>query len=135
MIKVLIVDDHRLVRQAIRTILSREADIEVVGEAENGETAVHLTQKLHPDVILMDVSMPGVDGIEATARIHKLQLPSRIIILSMHISSVLVREALNRGANGYLRKGIEPDELLQALRTVNQGNIYLDRTASIAVER
>jgi DNA-binding NarL/FixJ family response regulator len=134
MIRVLIVDDYRLVRQAIRTILSRETDVEVVGEAEDGEAAVALTESLQPDVVLMDISMPRVDGIEALRRIRKHKLPARIIILSMHISSVLVREAINKGANGYLRKGGEPEELLQAVRRVSQGKTYLDSAATFAID-
>ena len=102
MITVVVADDHYLVRQGVRALLDNAAGIQVVGEAENGEQAVQLVQELQPDVVVMDISMPEMDGIRATERIRSLQNHTRVVILSMYANIDLVEQALKKGATGYL---------------------------------
>ena len=124
-IRVLIADDHNLVRQSIRALLESQGDMEVVGTAVDGQEAISLAQNQTPDVIVMDVSMPQVDGIHATESIRKLNLATQIIILSMHVNAVLVKQAMKKGASGYILKQHASNELPQAIRTVLEGHIYL----------
>jgi len=126
-IKVLIVDDHALFRAGIRRILADQDLIEVVGEAESGEAALGLVQKLAPDVILMDVNMPGgMGGIEATRRLGRVAPTSRVIALTMLGDDPFPDQLREVGAMGYLTKGCPADELARAIRTVAAGRPYVD---------
>ena len=110
-IKVLLVDDHPLIRQAVRTILEKEQDISVVGEAGNGEQAIELTEKLSPDVVIMDFSMPGMNGLEATRRI-KARFPGvSILVLTVLDNDQSIRDILQAGASGYLVKSVFGQEV------------------------
>lgn len=129
MIKILIADDHQLVRVGIRRLLEEEKDFKVVGEAADGKDAVELTKKLNPDVILMDVAMPGMDGMEATKRlVKKRKEPSKIVILTMHADEHYAARLLRMGASGYVVKDAAPAELAEAIRTVNDGKRFVSAT-------
>ncbi len=120
-IKVLLVDDHALFRKGVASALALQRDIEVVGEASNGQEALTKARELMPDVILMDISMPGMDGLEATRRI-KAEVPHvRIIILTVAEEDKSLFEAIKSGAHGYLLKTIEPRPLFETLRGVFRG--------------
>lgn len=125
MIRVLLADDHHLVRQALRALLEKAEGIEVVGEAEDGREAAKLAQRLRPDVAVLDVAMPVLNGIQAAERIRRLQIPTRVVILSMHKDDALVRRALRGGAHGYLLKSAVSEELLLAVRAAVRNEIYL----------
>ena len=124
-IRVLIVDDHGLVRKSIRALLESQGDMEVVAMAVNGQEAISFAQNHTPDVIVMDISMPQVDGIHATERIRQLGLEPRVIILSMHVNAVLIKQAINKGASGYILKQHASNELPQAIRAVRGGQTYV----------
>jgi DNA-binding NarL/FixJ family response regulator len=125
-ISVLLVDDHALVRAGFRMILETEDDIEVVGEASDGDQAVVATRRLRPDVVLMDIQMPRMDGIEATGRIvGEADLPSRVVILTTFERDDYIFEALRAGASGFLLKNAPPDELVHAVRVVAAGDALL----------
>lgn len=125
-IRVLIADDHPVLRSGIVRILAGEADFEVVGEARDGEEAIQKAKSLHPDVILMDLVMPGVDGIEATRRIRKQDKKIQILVFSGFASDERVFAAIKAGALGYLLKSCDPIELTEAIRRVGQGEPSLD---------
>ncbi len=115
-IRVLIVDDHEIVREGLQTLLAEEADFEVVGVAGDGAMAVALAEATKPDVVIMDLVMPGVDGIEATRRIHDQNPDARVLVLTTFADDQHVREAIQAGATGYLLKDILKADLLRALR-------------------
>ena len=123
--KILIADDHGIVRQGLKVLIENEADMEVVGEAEDGLMVMQLAKQLSPDVILMDISMPNLNGVEATYLILKENPDIRIIALSVHFDKRFVTEMLKAGAWGYVLKSCLFDEVLRALRTVNAGEHYL----------
>lgn len=126
MIKILIADDHQLVRVGIRRLLEDEKDFKVIGEAADGKDAVELVKKLNPDVILMDVAMPGMDGMEATKRlVKKRKDPAKIVILTMHSDEHYAARLLRMGASGYVVKDAAPAELAEAIRTVNDGKRFV----------
>ncbi len=130
--RVLIVDDQRLMREGLRIILEDTTDIEVVGEAENGLSATQNAANLHPDVVLMDIRMPLLDGIEATARICKQEAPiPRILLLTTFDTPELVIEGMRAGAAGYLLKDCSAEELCTAVRAVARGQVLL-QASSIA---
>lgn len=133
MIRVIIAEDHNLVRQGIRALLERSGEVQVVAEAATGEEAVHLTEKEKPDVVVMDLSMPRLDGAQASERILSLSLPTQIIVLSMHSDTTMVQQLLRRGVKGYLLKDAVTEELLLAVRSVSQGKIFLSPTISDSV--
>ncbi len=124
-IRVLIADDHTIVRSGIRLLLDAEPGFQVVGEACDGSEAVRLTEMLRPDVILMDIAMPGMDGMEATREIKKRWPTINILVLTMHRSDEYFFEMLKVGASGYVLKGAHPSELIQAVRVVGHGEVYL----------
>jgi DNA-binding NarL/FixJ family response regulator len=130
MIRVLLVDDQSLLRMGFRMILDAEPDIEVVGEAADGATGVSMTSTLHPDVVLMDVRMPGMDGIQATASITAAGPASRVLILTTFDLDEYVFAGLKAGASGFLLKDAPPAELLTAIRTVAGGEAVLAPTAT-----
>jgi DNA-binding NarL/FixJ family response regulator len=120
-ITVLLVDDHPVVRRGLAALLGTLDDFEVVGEAEDGETAVREAQLLRPDVVLMDVRMPGLDGVEATRRIRKAVPDTAVLMLTMYDEDATVFTAMQAGARGYLLKGAEQDEIADAIRAVVRG--------------
>ena len=127
MTRVVIADDQHLVRAGFRMILSTQPDIEVVGEATNGEEAVEVTLAIHPDVVLMDIRMPGIDGIEATRRIlaDGQTRDVRVLILTTFDMDEYVYDALRAGASGFLLKDVPPEQLATAVHTVSQGDALL----------
>jgi NarL family two-component system response regulator LiaR len=124
-IKVLIADDHQVVRQGLRTFLDLHPDIAVVGEADNGIDAVEMISSLKPDVVLMDLVMPMMDGITATKKVHDSGLPTKIIALTSFSEDDKVFPAIQAGAASYLLKDVTPDELVDAIRAVHRGEARL----------
>jgi two-component system response regulator NreC len=132
-IRILLADDHAVVRQGFKMILAAQPDMEIVGEAGNGREALDLAGQLQPDVAVMDVAMPELNGIEATRRLADLSPRTRVLALSMHKDSVYVREILRAGARGYLLKDSISSDLLAAVRAVARGEGYLSPGVSDAV--
>ncbi|MER7911626.1 response regulator [Streptomyces sp. NPDC003444] len=124
-IRVLLVDDHQVVRRGLRTFLEVQDDIEVVGEASDGDEGVARAEELRPDVVLMDVKMPGTDGIEALKRLRELANPARVLIVTSFTEQRTVVPALRAGASGYVYKDIDPDALAGAIRSVHAGHVLL----------
>lgn len=124
-IKVLIVDDHRVVRQGLRTFLELHEDVVVVGEAGDGQTAVELVRALEPNVVLMDLVMPGMDGISATRQIRALGSGAKVIALTSFTEDNKVFPAIQAGASGYLLKDVSPDDLVEAIRAAYRGEARL----------
>ncbi|WP_051872045.1 response regulator [Streptomyces sclerotialus] len=124
-IKVLLVDDHQVVRRGLRTFLEVQDDIEVVGEAADGEEGVAAAERLHPDVVLMDVKMPGMDGVEALRLLREQHNPARVLIVTSFTEQRTVIPALRAGAAGYVYKDIDPDALAGAIRSVHAGHVLL----------
>jgi NarL family two-component system response regulator LiaR len=127
-IRVLIVDDHTIVRKGIRALLAEIEGIEVVGEADNGQEAIAQADILHPDVILMDLAMPKMDGIEATRQIKTSQPESRILVMTSFAADDKVFPAIKAGALGYLLKESAPEDLVQAIRQIHRGESSLHPT-------
>src|ERR1700692_3582795 len=125
MIRVLLADDHAMVRKGLRLILEAPPDMEIVGEAGNGREAIEEAERSHPDVIVMDVAMPELNGIEATRRLYASAPRTRVLALSMHKDSIYVREILRAGARGYLLKDSIDSDLVNAVRAVAKGDGYL----------
>lgn len=125
MINVLLVDDHELVRTGIRKILDEVKGIKVVGEAETGEEAVQFCRKDEPDVVLMDMNMPGIGGLEATKKIIRYAPDTKVIVLTVHSEDPFPTKVMQMGAAGYLTKGAGPDEMVNAIRAVNSGQRYI----------
>ncbi|MFT6835258.1 MAG: two-component system invasion response regulator UvrY [Francisellaceae bacterium] len=125
MIKVLLVDDHDLVRLGIKKLLSDIQGIEIVGEARSGEEGISLTDKLHPDVVLMDVKMPGIGGLEATKRIVRQHPKTKILVVTVYGDEPYPSKVLQAGATGYMTKGASVKEMIQAIQSVNAGQRYL----------
>ena len=132
-ILILLADDHAVVRQGFRYILNAQENMEVVGEAGDGKEAVREAKQLEPDVVIMDVAMPGLNGIEATRRICDSLPHTRVLALSMHKDSVYVREILRAGARGYLLKDAIDKDLVFAVRAVARGEGYISPAVSDAV--
>jgi DNA-binding NarL/FixJ family response regulator len=125
MIRVVIADDHHLVRQGIRSLLEQETDIQIVGEAADGVEAVERVQNIKPDVLILDLSMSRMNGIQAVEQIRRRRLTTRILMLSVHTDRHLIQQALRTGANGYLLKSALLEELLLAVRAAYKGHGYL----------
>ncbi len=119
--KVLLADDHDVVRQGLKRLLNRAPEIEVIGEARDGFEALHLVKELQPDVLLLDIEMPGMDGIEVARRLQELNLKVRILILSAYDDREYIRALLDIGVSGYLVKGEAPGKIVEAVRGVAQG--------------
>lgn len=130
MINVLIVDDHAVVRQGLRQLIDAQPDIEVVGEAADGEMAVQMVRTLKPDVVLMDLLMPGMDGVEATTQITALNLGVRVLALTSSLEDQLVKQALQAGAQGYLLKASRVNDVVDAIKRVAAGQSVLDPAAA-----
>lgn len=125
MIRIVMMDDHVLVRAGLRMILEKQPDMEVVGEADDGESGLQLIRKLKPDIALVDLHMPNVNGIEVTERTRRGKLSTRIVILTMAGDAPFPRRLLEAGASGYLTKGCPAEELIRAIRQIADGRRYL----------
>lgn len=125
--RILVVDDHQVVRRVVCSILSLDSSLDVVSETSDGEQAVEKADELHPDVVLLDISLPGISGIEAGRRIRRVSPDSRIIFLSQHDSLQMVEDALRVGGRGYVAKMDAGAELLQAIRTVSEGKQFVSQ--------
>ena len=123
--RILIADDHAIVREGLRTLLEAQPDIEVVGEATDGEEAVNKTQEIQPDIVLMDITMPGMNGLEATRQIRQNNPDAKILVLTMHEGDEYFFKFLDVGASGYFIKGGSSTELISALRAVWHGDVFL----------
>lgn len=128
--RVLIAEDHALFRAGLRAMLNSEADLEIVGEVQDGKDAVRMATSLTPDLILMDLNMPGSHGLGAIAEIRKRVPDMRILVISMHKTDEYIQEALRNGASGYILKESGPEELLTAIRTVLGGKVFLSPDVS-----
>jgi two-component system response regulator NreC len=128
--KILLADDHTIVRQGLKLIISSHAELQVIGEAANGREVLELAEKLKPDVILMDVAMPELNGIEATRRLHEVSPRTKVLVLSMHKEGVYVREILKAGARGYILKDAIDTELISAIQSVARGDGYISPAVS-----
>lgn len=124
-IRLLLVDDHQIVRAGLRMLFAAEPEVEIIGEASSGEEAVASIETLTPDVVLMDVAMPGMGGIEATRRIKASQPKVAVLALTMHEDEEYFFEMLAAGASGYVPKRAAPDDLMSAIRIVKQGDVYI----------
>ncbi len=131
--KILIAEDHTLLRTGLRIMLSQEPDLEVVGEADNGKDAILAVGRLHPDLVLMDLTMPGTNGMDAIAEIKKRFPETRILVLTIHRTEEYIQEALRAGAEGYVLKDSSQDELRSAIRSVLSGRSYLSPDVSDTV--
>jgi two-component system response regulator NreC len=129
-IKVLIVDDHAVLRQALRMLLENQPEVEVVGDASNGREALECSERLHPDVVLMDMVMPGLNGLEATRQIRRRAPKSKILILTGYMEDEQILAALRAGASGYVVKKSDVQELLLGIQTVHRGNTYFSSAIS-----
>lgn len=127
-IRLLLVDDHEIVRAGIRMLFLAESDMEIVGEVGSGEEAIEAVRDLTPDVVIMDVAMPGMTGIEATRQIKEASPDTTVLALTMYDDEQYFFEMLNAGASGYIPKRAAPDDLVSAIRVVNQGNVFLHST-------
>jgi DNA-binding NarL/FixJ family response regulator len=132
--QVVIVDDHALLRRSLQSLLKQSPDIKVVGEAENGEDAIDLASHLKPDLVLMDISMPGIGGIVATQRILEMNGHTKVLILSMYADASLARRVLRLGARGYLLKANISSELLPAIRRVQQGEMVISPELEVLLD-
>ncbi len=130
MIRILITDDCWLWRVGIRTLLERDYDIDIVGEARDGQEAINLAEQLAPDVVLMDIQMPRVDGLKATEQISARRLKTRVLMFAGMWEEALVRQAVQNGAKGYLPKDVQPDELLSAVHAVYEDKTFFDPRVS-----
>jgi two-component system response regulator NreC len=122
---VLLADDHAVLRAGLKMLINSQPDMEVVGEASDGATAVQLCEELDPDIVVMDIAMPGVNGLEATRQIRKRRLRTRVLALSMHANEEYLFQLLQAGGSGYVLKKAADVELLDAIRMVARGEIYL----------
>ncbi|WP_447895596.1 UvrY/SirA/GacA family response regulator transcription factor [Vreelandella sp. GE22] len=127
MINVLIADDHHLVRSSIAHLLDEECDIHIAGEADDGESAVSLCRKLKPDLVLMDIRMPGIGGLEATRRICRTMKKVRVLILTAYVEDSTLRRMLEAGASGFLSKGADATEMIEAIRQIDSGGRYVSQ--------
>src|SRR5213593_3353867 len=129
-IRVLLVDDHTVVRQGLRRILETDDEIEIVGETGDGRSAVEMAQRMHPNIVVMDIALPELNGIEATRQIMKRNEGSKVLILTMHSDDVCVRQSLKAGARGYLLKDSEDLDLLKAVKAIGRGGSFFSPAVS-----
>ncbi len=130
MIRVIIADDHNMVRRSLRMLLEKTDDIEVVDEARDGQEAIELVECLVPDVVVMDIVIPNLNGIQATEQVRSMGLETQVVILSVHCDETMVQQALQNGAKGYVLKDSTVKELPMAVRAMKQGKIYLSPAIS-----
>ena len=135
MTRVLLVDDHAVVRAGLRALLEASGWVEVVGEASSGEEGVRKTRSLEPDIVVMDLAMPGMDGVQATRRIAALDLGTKVLVLTIHDEDEFLVPALEAGAAGFLNKSAADTDLLGALEAVARGHSYLPRRAAALIRR
>ena len=133
MIGVLLVDDHLVVRAGLRALIEATAHVEVVGEASSGEEAVRKAETLEPDVVIMDLAMPGIDGIQATRSIAALELDTKVLVLTIHDEDEFLLPAMEAGAAGFLNKSAADTELISAIDAVARGHSYLPRRAAALI--
>ena len=126
-IKVLIADDHGIVREGLHSLIGKQSDMEIVGEADDGRKALELVRELEPDVVIMDISMPNLNGVDATSHIVREFPKTKVIALSMHSSSMFVADMIKAGASGYILKDCLFDELATAIKTVFEGGVHLSK--------
>ena len=129
-VRIILADDHTIVRQGLAKLLEGEPDLKVVGEAEDGRQAVSQVQKYTPDIVLMDIAMPNLNGIEATRQIKKISPQTKVIILSMHSHDRYINELFSLGASGYLLKNSTGTDIINAIHAALQGNTYLSPSIS-----
>ncbi|HYU19426.1 MAG TPA: response regulator transcription factor [Chloroflexota bacterium] len=129
-IRVLLADDHPILRSGLKLLLRAEPDMDVVGEANNGREAVDKTRQLRPDVVVMDIAMPEMGGLEATRQISQLGLGARVLILTVHAEGQYLLPVVQAGGSGYVRKSQADTELLEAVRAVHRGEVFLDPPAT-----
>ncbi|MCI0687721.1 MAG: response regulator transcription factor [Sporichthyaceae bacterium] len=132
-IRVLIADDHEVVRRGLRTFLEVQDDIDIVGEAANGEVAVQQAQALQPDVILLDLKMPGVDGVEALRMLRAREVAAKVLVVTSYADLTAVVPAVRAGAAGYVYKDIDPDALANAIRSIHAGHVLLHPEVAAAL--
>ena len=125
-VKILIAEDHQTVREGVKLLLASQPDMEVIGEAGDGREVIELAERLHPSIVLMDISMPELNGLVATAKLKRIMPEIKILILSRHTDDAYLRELIQAGANGYVLKQSAPGELIRAVRAVAGGCYYLD---------
>ena len=135
MVRVLLVDDHKVVRAGLRAMLESTGRIDVVGEASSGEEAVDKAGKLEPDIVIMDLAMPGMGGIQATRDITELGLEARILVLTIHDEDEFLVPALDAGAAGFLNKSVADTDLMGAIEAIMRGHSYLPRRAAALLAR
>jgi DNA-binding NarL/FixJ family response regulator len=126
MLQILLVDDHEIVREGVKLLVNSQSDMKVVGEASNGEIAIKKTGELNPDIVLMDVSMPELNGMKATRRIRRLYPNVKILTLTRHTDDGYLQQLIQAGANGYILKQSAPNELINAIRVIGAGKSYID---------
>lgn len=129
-IRVLLVDDHAVLRAGLRALLAGEPDMEVVGEATDGEDALVQTVRLHPDVVVMDIAMPRLNGLDAIRRLRELGQPCKVLVLTMHAEEQYLLQVLRAGGSGYVLKASADTELMEAIRTVHRGEAFLDPSST-----
>jgi two-component system response regulator NreC len=132
-IRVLIADDHAVVRTGLRALLDRAPDMQTTGEATDGAEALHLASELHPDVVLLDISMPGSGGIETTKQLKEVLPDIHVLILTVHKDEKLLQEAIKAGASGYITKNALEPELINAIHAVRRGDLYVHPTMTRAL--
>lgn len=129
-VRILLADDHAVLRAGLRALLDAEPDLTVVGEASTGEEAIEKAKTLEPDVVVMDLSMPGIGGLEATRRIHQQEGKTRVLVLTMHAEEEFLLPVLEAGGSGYVRKTRADEDLTQAIRTVARDEVFLYPSAT-----
>ncbi len=132
-IKILVVDDHAILRDGLRALIDLNDDVEIIGEASEGKEAIEKVQELAPDVVLMDIAIPGIDGLETTRRIKKKNPKMRVLVLSQHNDKEYILSAIKAGAAGYVPKRALASELVSAIRTVHKGESFLYPSAVAAL--
>ncbi|WP_420438676.1 response regulator [Candidatus Palauibacter sp.] len=135
MVKALLVDDHAVVRAGLRALLEASGRVDIVGEASSGEEAVTKARKLEPDIVIMDLAMPGMDGIQATRRIAALGIETKVLVLTVHDEDEFLLPALDAGASGFLNKSAADTDLMGAVEAIARGHAYLPRRAAALIAR
>lgn len=130
-IRVILVDDHQILRDGLKILIDGESDLEVIGEAKNGEEAIILVDTLHPDVVIMDLGMPGMGGLDAIRLVKKTSSKSKVVVLTMHGEKEMISQSFKAGSDGFVPKSIAHSHLLEAIRTVVKGERYLNPDSAV----